>query len=457
MTFTKADLQSQLSGTVLVPGDDTFDDAWQVVMAHVASTPAAVARVANASDVAAAVTFARRHGLEIAVRNGGHSGAAHGTTDGGLVIDLRDLDAVDVDPDERTVWVGGGATAGAVTTAVGEHGLVIGFGDTASVGVGGLTLAGGQGFLARKFGLAIDNLLAVELVTAAGEIVLASEEAHPDLFWAVRGGGGNLGVVTRFQFRLHELPEVVGGMLMLPATVDSVTRFVELSLAAPDELTTIANVMVAPPMPMIPEHLHGSLVIMGQLAYAGPAAEGEEVVAPFRAIAEPHMDSVQAMPYAGLFGPEPEDYHPIAVSRTGFAERVDRSLVTTILDTLAERGAAPEVVMAAVQLRSVGGAMSRVARDATAYAHREWPLMFNVATMVTDAQHLEAQLGWVEELTAKISDGTPGAYSGFVGNEGPERIHDVYPGETFGRLARAKRDWDPDNIFHRNHTVPPAT
>jgi FAD/FMN-containing dehydrogenase len=214
----------------------------------------------------------------------------------------------------RTAWAETGLTAGEYTAAVGAHGLATGFGDTGSVGIGGITLGGGVGYLVRKHGLTIDDVLAAEIVTADGELLYAEAEEHPDLFWAIRGGGGTFGVVTRFKFRLHEVGTVVGGMLVLPATPDVIASFVAEAEAALEELSTIANVMVAPPMPFLPAEAHGQLIIMAMLAYAGEVDEGERAIAPFRSLAEPIADMVRPMPYPEMYPPEEGDYHPTAAA-----------------------------------------------------------------------------------------------------------------------------------------------
>ena len=219
------------------------------------------------------IALARDHGLDLAVRSGGHSGAAHSTVEGGIVLDVRDLDSLEIDEAARTAWAGSGLTAGAYTEAAAERGLATGFGDTGSVGLGGLTTGGGIGYLVRKYGLTIDNLLAAEVVTADGEVHLVDETNEPDLFWAIRGGGGNFGVVTRFKFRLHAVPQIVGGMLLLPATADTIAGFMAAAAAAPEELSTIANVMPCPPMPFVPAEQHGEVVIIGLLCWAGPVEE----------------------------------------------------------------------------------------------------------------------------------------------------------------------------------------
>src|SRR5215213_3210879 len=276
-----ADLGTKLEGEVIGPDDAAYDEARQVFFKGVDRRPAAVVRAAGADDVACVIRFARESGLELAVRSGGHSRAGYGTSEGGIVIDLSGMRALEIDAGGKTAWVETGITAGEYTNAVGDRGRATGLGDTGSVGIGGITLAGGIGFLVRKYGLTIDDLLAAEVVTADGEIVQASKESEPDLFWAVRGGGGNFGVATRLQLRLHEISEIVGGLLILPATPEVITGFIEAAEAAPEELSTIANVMIAPPMPFIPEDARGTPIVMGQFAYTGPVDKGEEVIAPF--------------------------------------------------------------------------------------------------------------------------------------------------------------------------------
>ncbi len=294
-------LQTQLNGELITPNAPTYDEARQVFFKGVDKRPLAVARVAGADDVAAVVKTAREGGLELAVRSGGHSRPGYGTVDNGLVVDLSGMDDVELDADAQTAWVETGATASRYTLATGAEGRATGLGDTGSVGIGGIALAGGIGFLVRKTGLTIDNLLAAQVVTADGEIVQASEDSEPDLFWAIRGGEGNFGVATRLQLRLTEISEIVGGMLMLPASAQVITGFLEAAQAAPEELSTIANVMIAPPLPFVPAEIHGKPVLMGQFAYVGTADRGEEVIAPFRALAETLADTVRPMRYPELY------------------------------------------------------------------------------------------------------------------------------------------------------------
>ena len=317
-------------GRVIRPGDDDYDAARAVQNGAVDRHPALIVKVADADDVARVVAIARDGGLELAIRCGGHSAAGHGTTDDGVVIDLSELKSIDIDVDGRTVWAGAGLTAGELTTAVGVHDLAIGFGDTGSVGIGGITLGGGVGYLVRKYGLTIDSLLAAEIVTADGQIRLVDAEHDPDLFWAIRGGGGNFGVVTRFRYQLHEVGTIVGGMLFLPATVDTVAGFIAAAEAAPEELSTIANVMPCPPMPFVaPEH-HGELVIMAIVAYTGDVEAGERAVAPLRALATPLADLVRPMAYPEIYPPEdPTTTRPRPTGRCSSTGSIARSRPTS--------------------------------------------------------------------------------------------------------------------------------
>jgi FAD/FMN-containing dehydrogenase len=343
-------------------------------------------------------------------------------------------------------------TAGEYTTTAGAHGLATGFGDTGSVGIGGLTLGGGVGFLVRKYGLTIDDLLAAEIVTADCQLLNVDSESHPDLFWAIRGGGGNFGVATRFQFRLHELPSVVGGMLILPATPDVIAGFIAEADSAPEELSTIANIMVAPPMPFLPPEVHGKLIVMGMLVYAGEAEAGERVIAPFRALATPLADMVRPMRYPEIYPPEEAGYNPVAASRTMFMDTVDRQVAEVIIARLQ----ASTAMMPVAQLRVLGGAMARVPVDATAFAHRKSRIMANVAAIYQKPDEKPVHEAWVTDFAAKLRQGDDGAYVNFLGAEGEARVRAAYPDATWKRLAAIKARYDPGNLFRVNQNIPPA-
>ena len=445
------DLRSELNGAVIGPDDAEYDEARQVFFTGVDRRPAAVARVAAAEDVARVVTLARERGLELAVRSGGHSRAGYGTSAGGIVIDLSGMRALDIDADAKTAWVETGITAGEYTTATGERGRATGLGDTGSVGIGGITLGGGIGFLVRKYGLTIDDLLAADVVTADGEIVQASEENEPDLFWAIRGGGGNFGVVTRIKLRLHEISEIVGGILILPATPEVITGFIEAADAAPEEVSTIANVMLAPPMPFIPEEAYGKPVLLGLLADVGPVDQAESVLAPFRALGKPYADMVRPMRYPEIYEGEGPPV-PFMAGSNFFADALAPTDAATILEQLHQSTA----MMKAVQLRVLGGALARIPNDATAFAHRDRGLFVNIAAMYMDAAETDTHDAWVAGVADSLGKGEAGGYVGFFGAEDERTVRAAYPGSVWGRLRELKRRYDPDNLFRLNHNILPA-
>jgi hypothetical protein len=318
-------LRTQLNGQLVTPDDPVYDQARTLFYGGFDRRPQLIVQAADTADVARVVALARETGLELAVRSGGHSPAGHSVIDGGIVLDLSAMRRLDLDAETRTAWAQPGLTAVEYTTAAAAHRLATGFGDTGSVGIGGITLAGGVGFLVRKHGLTIDNLLAAEVLTADGELLNIDADNHPNLFWALRGGGGNFGVATRFQFRLHPLDQIVGGMLLLPARAEVVAGFIALAEAAPEELSTIANVMVAPPLPFLPAELHGQLIIMAMMAYAGEVEAGQRALAPFQALATPLADMVKPMPYPEIYPAEDPSYHPAAVGHTMFLDQIDHA------------------------------------------------------------------------------------------------------------------------------------
>jgi FAD/FMN-containing dehydrogenase len=447
------DLRAAVNGRVISPEDPDYEATRTILVPAAAERrPAAVVRVADANDVVAVVNYARDHGVELAVRSGGHSAAGHSTADGGIVIDLRDMKGLEIDAANRTAWAETGLTAGEYSTATVEQGLATGFGDTGSVGIGGITLGGGVGYLGRLHGLTIDNVLAADVVTADGQLRRVDAEHEPDLYWAIRGGGGNFGVVTRFQYRLADVSQFTGGMLILPGTAEVIEGFVRLATEAPDELSTIANVMSAPPMPFLPEDAVGSIVLMGMLAYTGDPESAERVLAPFRALATPMADFVAANPYTTMYPPDDPEYHPTAESRTMFIDHVDRPTAETIVEHLH----AIEAPIRVAQLRVLGGAMSRVPSDATAYAHRSNRIMVNVAAFYEGEEDRGRKAEWVKRFSDALYQGDDAAYVNFVGDEGETRTHAAYPGATWDRLAAIKARYDPDNLFHLNQNVAPA-
>jgi FAD/FMN-containing dehydrogenase len=364
------------------------------------------------------------------------------------------LKDIDIDAEGASAWAGGGVLAGEYTARAAEHGLVTGFGDTGSVGVTGLTLGGGMGFLHRKLGLTIDSLLGAEIVTADGETHRIDETADPDLFWAIRGGGGNFGVVTRLHYRLHPVDSVVGGMLILPATPQVIADLVALAIDASDDLSVIAGVMVAPPMPFLPEEVHGQLVVLALMVHAGHPTAGEIEVDRFRRLATPLHDDLGVMPYAGMFpGEEGGPPQPVAMSvRSVFSDEFTVSEAEILVDALRSSTAS----MTATQIRVLGGAVSRVPNEATAFAHRDRAMVINVAAAYENASRRPEYEAWVENLSGRLRNGEPGSYLNFLGDDSGPAVRQVYPGSTWDRLVEVKSKFDADNIFRSNHNIPPG-
>jgi FAD/FMN-containing dehydrogenase len=444
--------QSGFAGSVLGPNDAGYDTARRVFMPSIDRRPALIARPVDSGEVAHVVAQAQEKGVELAVRGGGHSYAGYGVSDGGIVLDLGGLSTLEIDSAERVVRAAGGLTSGAVTDAAAAYGLAVGFGDTPSVGIGGLTLGGGTGYLVHKHGLTIDHLLGAEVVTADGRVLEVDGDRHPDLFWAIRGGGGNFGVVTRFDFRLHPVDVVTGGMLALAATPEALAGFVGAVDAAPEELSAIGNVLLAPPLPFIPASLVGEPLLLALLVHAGPLEDADEALAPLRSVAAPVADFVRPMPYTAMFEMEAPAGPPRAAVRTFFSDSFDEGAAAELLARLRQSTAQ----LAAAQLRVHGGAVARVPADATAFAHRERRLMVNVLAAYSSAREDAVHQAWAEEAAGALRRGADGAYVNFLGDEGPERVRAAYPGRTWERLAEVKRRYDPHNVFRLNQNVPPV-
>ncbi len=451
-------LQCGIRGTVIRPGDVDYDRAKRVWNASVVHDPVAVVRPRDEADIAQAVLTARNAGLPLAVRSGGHSSAGYGTVEGGVVIDLSDLRGMSVDARERTAWVQPGLTWGDYSRQAHEFGLATPAGDSGSVGVGGLTLGGGVGWLVRKHGLAIDSLLSAEVVTADGRRVTASSDSHPDLFWALRGGGGNFGIVTGLRFRLHPVGTVLGGAIVYPATDTVLRELVEVARAAPDELTAINLAMPAPPFPFIPPEIHGQPAVIILFCYAGatddPGAR-QRAIEPIRGLGgqTPLAEMVEPMPYPDLF-----NFTVVgAISRAhalraGFMHALDDATIDAVLDHIGR----PTSPMSFVQLRVLGGAMARVPADATAFAHRDKPLLMMAANAWDDPGDGHRHVAWVESLWRQIAPRTDGAYANFLEDEGEERVRSAFTPESYARLAEVKRRYDPDNLFRRNPNIRPG-
>lgn len=439
-------LPQGFSGDVIAPGGPGYEDAGRTLFAS--GSPRFVLRPRSTSDVQAAVRLAAGADLPLSIRGGGHSFPGFGTNDDGIVIDLRHLDAVEVvDPDRRVVRVGGGATWGQVADTLAEHGLGFSSGDTRSVGVGGLTLSGGIGWKVRKHGLALDNLVGAEVVTADGAVLHTSTDEHPNLFWALRGGGGNVGVVTAFELVAHPTTDVFHGHLTFPAAeIEQVlVGWAAYQSAASEDLTSM--VVLGNPMAGGPE----APVEVHVVVDTDDDALAAEILEPIHRLGSVLEDHVTLTPYAGVLvdGPVPPPGLRF-VSRNAF---VGRESAPDALRILAESTRQPGSPVVAV--RALGGAVARVDADATAYAHRQAELM--VASMTAGPQPVvDAALPSLDAFWARLAPHTEGAYANFLSGTSEEDVAAVYPPETQQWLAAVKRRYDPDNVFAGNHNVRPT-
>jgi FAD/FMN-containing dehydrogenase len=448
------DLGRAFRGRVILPDAPDYDRARRVYFATVDRRPAMVVRPADADDVALAVRHARERGLPLVVRAGGHSMAGHGTGDGALVLDLSELRDVEIDPVERTAWADAGILAGEYTSATHALGFVTPFGDTGSVGVAGITLGGGVGWLVRKHGMTIDSLLAVEIVTSDGRRRIASAIDEPDLFWGVRGAGANFGVVTRLHFRLHPLVDVLAGDILLPASRDVLRSLVPVLLAAPDELTAMPTIFLAPEDPSIPEEHRGRPVVSLSIAWSGPRDAGERALAPLRALGSPMSDTVGWKPYTELFSPVDRDAEPVwgVSSRALFLDTLDDAMIDVIERRLTEPGA-PEAI---VQLRVLGGELARVPADATAFGWRDRPALLWLVTPYKELDRAAANEAWTAAFRAELPANGAATYVNFMGAEDADAVSGAYPAPAYARLRELKRRYDPDNVFRANHNIRPA-
>ncbi|TYL38129.1 FAD-linked oxidase [Natronococcus pandeyae] len=449
-------LARDVHGEVLQPGDDDYDEARSIWNGMIDRKPAAVVRPTGAADVMTAVDFAREHGLPLAVKGGGHNVAGNAVCDDGLVIDLCSMSSVRVDPDAQTARVGPGATMADLDHESQAFGLATPAGFNSTTGIAGLTLGGGFGWLSRKYGMTVDNLRSVDVVTADGELVRASEDENPDLFWGVRGGGGNFGVVTSFEFDLHEVgPEILAGLILYPAEdARAVVRHWRDFVAdIPDELTVWIVVLTAPPFPFVPDAYHGSPVVAVAPFYAGELADGMALIEPLRTFGDPVADNVEPRPYAAwqqFFDPA---YAPGARNywkSLNFTEFTDETIDASLEYALARPS--PETKFAMVHL---GGAPSRVPTDATAYPHRDAEFVVNIVARWNDPEQDDDCIEWARNSHDALTEySTDGTYVNFISERtGEERF--AYR-ENYDRLVELKRKYDPENRFRLNQNVKPA-
>jgi FAD/FMN-containing dehydrogenase len=459
MTAARAARQelSGLQGELIGRDDPGYEPARQVYNAMIDRRPGLIARCASQADVGRVLEFARRHDLRVAVRGGGHNGAGLGTVDDGVVIDLSALDDVTVDPGARTVRVGGGATWGAVDRATGEHGLATPSGIISTTGVGGLTLGGGLGHLTRRFGLAIDNLIEADVVLADGERVTASAEQHPDLFWALRGGGGNFGVVTSFRFRLHEVGTIIGGPTFWPVELGAevLAAYRDFISQAPRELNGFFLFGSVPPGPPFPPEIHMRKVCGVVWCHAGDESSAAAAMAPLlEALPEPLLHGPGPMPHAALQGAF-DGVYPAGDQWYWRADFVNE-IPDAAIELHARFGAELPTWKSTMHLYPIDGAAHDVAPDATAWSYRDARFASVFAGVDPDPANAEAIRRWtVDYFDALHPYSAGGAYVNMMMDEGPERVRASYRG-NYDRLARIKAEYDPDNTFRVNQNIPPA-
>jgi FAD binding domain-containing protein/berberine-like enzyme len=452
-----SELGASFDGELVPPDGATYDRHRAVWNGSIDRHPALIARCTRASDVSAAVTFARRTGLSLAIKGGGHSFPGQSVCDDGIVVDLGEMKGVDIDPRARTARVEAGVLLGELDRETQAHGLAVPAGIVTHTGLAGLTLGGGIGWLQRKYGLTIDQLLSVDLITAEGELVKASETENADLFWGVRGGGGNFGVVTEFEFRLNPLgPNLVAGPVFWPIEESpDVLRFYRDWIAgAPDELMTIVIHRKAPPLPFIPPELHGKPVVAVVCCYAGSVEEGEAVIAPLKAFGSPVLDLCEPKPFLehqAMFDPSfphGQWYYMRACDVAGLTDEV--------IDITVEHAMRIRSPLTAFPIWQMGGAISRVGEDETAFSGRGAGHTFNITAATAGRDGFDEEREWVRDFWSALEPHhTSGVYVNFLMNEGEDRVREAYGAQKYDRLKALKRRYDPGNLFRLNQNIPP--
>jgi FAD/FMN-containing dehydrogenase len=450
------ELATSFGGILIRPDDATYDDRRRIWNASIDRRPALIAQCAGAADVISAVRFAREQEPLVAVRSGRHSYPGLCVCDGGMVIDLGQMKGIRVDPEARTARAQAGVLLGDLDREAQAFGLAIPAGIVTHTGLAGLTLGGGIGWLERKYGLTIDQLLSVDVVTAEGEFVTASEQENADLFWGVRGGGGNFGIVTEFEFRLNPVgPTVLAGPVMW-AMEDSpqVVRFYrDWIKEVPDELTTIVTHRRVPPVPAMPEELHGRHVVIVGTCYAGPVEEGERVLKPMREFGSPLLDRCAPMPYRqhqAMLDPSFPHHWWYYIRSCNLAELTDE-----VIDTLVDHGLRIASPVTVFSIYHLGGAVARVGEDETAFGGRDAGHTVNVIGITTTGDGFEQEREWARGLWTALQPHHQHVYVSFLMEEGEDRIREAYGATKYDRLRALKRKYDPANFFQLNQNIPP--
>jgi hypothetical protein len=450
-------LRANVRGQVLEPGDDGYDEARLVYNAMIDRRPGVVVRCQDVADVVAGVNFAREIRADLSIRSGAHNVAGFGTNDDGVVLDLSLMNHVRIDRDRLVAYVAGGATWGDVDHAAWGFGLATPGGIISTTGVAGLGLGGGFGYLTRQFGLVVDNILSADVVTATGDLVHASPEQHPDLFWALRGGGGNFGMVVGLELRLHKVPELYGGPIFYPVSEsEKILKFYrEFIKSAPRELSAFFGIHVAPPAPFVPEHLHGHTACVIVVSYTGPGETAEEMVRPIREAGKVALDLAGPIPYPALNSLF-DDVLPHGLHHY-WKSNYANELTDAAIEVHKEFGPEIPSALSLMHIYPLNGAVQDVEPDATAFAHRDVGFSTIIAGIGTDGRNMPANRDWVRGYWSALQPhSTESAYVNFLMEEGQDRIRSTFGGNYF-RLQQIKRIWDPTNLFHMNQNIRPAS
>jgi FAD/FMN-containing dehydrogenase len=456
---TIGDLKDSMRGNVVRPGDPDYDADRAIWNGMHDKHPALIAQCAGTADVIAAVRFARSQGLPIAVRGGAHSIAGFSTVDDGIVIDLAPMQGVLVDPVRRTAKAQGGVTWRGFDHETQAFGLAVTGGLVSSTGIAGFTLGGGLGHLARTHGLTCDNLLSADVVTADGNLVHASADENADLFWGLRGGGGNFGIVTTFEYELHPHgPIAYCGPIFYPGDTigDLLELYREWSVGQPAEVNSLIALTLAPPLPFLPAEVHGKPIAIMAGCYVGAVEDGEKHYQPLKDFGPPIADLLGPMPYVALqslldplWGPGASNYF-----RSGYLTGLGSEVVDTVLRHVERR---PNGLLSEFHIHHMGGAIDDVAPTGSAYAGRGAPYVWNIVTRWEDAADRDANIGWAREFGAALEPFSTGqTYVNFIGDTGPDRVRAAYPPETYSKLVALKDKYDPENVFQLNQNVPPS-
>ena len=452
------EFKKQLRGELILPGDSSYDAARKVWNGMIDRHPGMIVRCAGVADVIQAVKFARKHRLLLAVRGGGHNVAGNATCEGGIVIDLSRMKSIRVDPAGRTAVAEAGATWGEFDHETQAFGLATNGGLVSTTGVAGFTLGGGIGWLTRKYGASCDNLISADVVMADGEFLIVSARQNSDLFWGIRGGGGNFGIVTSFEFRLHPVgPIVLGGMLIYKAErAREVLRYYRDYVGRiSEDLTTLAAFVTAPPLPFIPSQLHGKQILAIVLCYVGPMDKGQLELKSLREATRPDVDIVQPLPYAVL--QSMLDEGAPAGLQNYWKSVYLRELSNSAIDTIVEHTSRAESPMSQVHIHHIGGFAGRVGRDENAFGHRDSPFVLNIIAMWQDPDQKEKHVNWARNFFSDMHPFTTGGvYVNFLGDEGEERVRAAYGKPVYDRLVALKDKYDPTNLFRMNQNIKPS-